>query len=292
MRSGLVVATTALALTVSSVALAEDGCSADDWFCEEVPADEGESTSEPAPASSDEPDEPASSKPPPPPKLELPETKDGKGPPVVVYYPYDSSEKESAKIVVDRPENEPKPPKKRVRRRHGLKVQAETALLGHRHDKASNAGMAGIGVAYRFRPIGSFALDTGIDFFGGHDFQGFRRRERALTLTGVVFFNPKSKVQIYGLAGFGFAAAKVDVRDRQTGDISREDYRYFGMHTGLGLEFLVGRRVSLNADVVGFLRGRIDDRATHQPEFVNASTGQATNTSGGGLVRGGLTIYF
>jgi len=44
--------------------------------------------------------------------------------------------------------------------------------------------------------------------------------------------------------------------------------------------------------VVGFIRGRTDDAARYDPEFVDPDTGRTTNTSGGGLFRGGITFYW
>jgi hypothetical protein len=41
----------------------------------------------------------------------------------------------------------------------------------------------------------------------------------------------------------------------------------------------------------GFVRSRTDALAQSQPEFTNSS-GQTTNTSGGVLFTGGLSIYF
>jgi hypothetical protein len=44
-------------------------------------------------------------------------------------------------------------------------------------------------------------------------------------------------------------------------------------------------------DLRGFVRSRTDQAAQQQPEFTN-SQGQTTNTSGGGLLTGGMTLYF
>jgi hypothetical protein len=64
------------------------------------------------------------------------------------------------------------------------------------------------------------------------------------------------------------------------------------MHLGLGLEFRIGRKTALNFDVLGFIRGRTDSRAEYEYEFVDPETGRGTNTSGGGLFRGGITFYW
>jgi len=73
---------------------------------------------------------------------------------------------------------------------------------------------------------------------------------------------------------------------------AQRSYSYFGGQLGAGLEFRVTRRVSLNLDLVGFMRGRTDQEARVQPEFTDPDTGRTTNTSGGGLFRGGITFYW
>jgi hypothetical protein len=71
-----------------------------------------------------------------------------------------------------------------------------------------------------------------------------------------------------------------------------QTYSYFGAQLGLGTEVRVSRRIAIGGDVVGFIRGRTDDKASYAPEFVDPNTGRATNTSGGGLVRVGATFYW
>jgi opacity protein-like surface antigen len=139
-----------------------------------------------------------------------------------------------------------------------------------------------------------FAFETGLDFVGGVDWQGNRRSETALLLDGLVFFNPRDAVQFYMLGGIGFSGAAVTPRD-QYGEPqwdAQQYYSYFGGQLGAGLEFRVSRSVSLNVDVVGFLRGRTDGEARRTPEFTDPEKGRTTNTSGGGLFRGGITFYW
>jgi hypothetical protein len=40
------------------------------------------------------------------------------------------------------------------------------------------------------------------------------------------------------------------------------------------------------------VRTRTDQDAQLHPEFTNPQTGQTTNTSGGALLTGGMTLYF
>ena len=95
-------------------------------------------------------------------------------------------------------------------------------------------------------------------------------------------------MQLYFLAGFGWSGATVT--DNATGD--QANYSYFGGQAGGGLEFRLGRHFALNADVRGFIRGRTDAGAQMAPEYVDPQTGRTTNTSGGGIITGGMTFYF
>jgi hypothetical protein len=61
---------------------------------------------------------------------------------------------------------------------------------------------------------------------------------------------------------------------------------------GAGLEFRLSQPVAFNIDLVGFVRGRTDRLADSEPEFTDDTTGQTTNSSGGGLLRAGLTLYW
>jgi hypothetical protein len=130
-----------------------------------------------------------------------------------------------------------------------------------------------------------------LDFDGGRDYNGFRRNETAFTVNGMVFLNPRSRAQVYLLAGFGWSDAHA-TDDTLGYDRASYHYGYFGGQGGLGLEFRAAKHFALNLDVRGFIRGRIDDNAQYQPEYVDPTTGRSTNTSAGGLITGGMTFYF
>jgi len=169
----------------------------------------------------------------------------------------------------------------------GLNFRVEGALLGH--TAVSNSGMGGVGLGLRYKPIPQFGIEADVDFWGGRDYYGDRRNETSFQLNALVFVNPRSRVQVYFLAGLGWSSAQVN-DDSLAG--AQANYTYFGGQAGGGLEFRLGRHFALNADVRGFIRGRTDDGAQTAPEFVNPQTGQTTNTSGGGIVTGGMTFYF
>jgi hypothetical protein len=183
---------------------------------------------------------------------------------------------------------EPPPP---VRRRFvpewGINAHFQGATLGDKSEAASNAKMGGMGFAIRTRPWGHFAVDFGIDFINGIDYQGNRRQEIPLSLNALWFLNPRSKAQFYFLGGINWSNARVDLPAG-----NRAEYTYFGAQGGAGLEIRFSRRIAMNLDFLGFIRGRTDDGARFQPEFVDPTTGRSTNTSGGGLMRLGLTAYW
>lgn len=296
MRSSVAFLTSALCLTVTTTAFAQDSeedCPPGGWFCDDEAVDEAEA---------DEETEVVDERPAAPTVIEVPEGADPNSPPVVVYYPRDKP----PPIIVDRrgkSKSKSKPPKpKRKKTEWGFNVRLQGALLGD-GDEADDAGMYGLGFSLRYRPIPHFALDLGADFLAGVDYNGFDRQESALSLSGIVYFNPKSKFQVYTIGGFGFSRADVEAEvlvtsDLPDGSTSQEiffedrEYSYFGGHLGLGFEWRVSKKIALNFDLLGFVRGRTDDKAQFDPEFVDPDTGRTTNTSGGGLMRGGVTFYW
>src|SRR6185295_9087720 len=88
-------------------------------------------------------------------------------------------------------------------------LRVEGMTFGHNNAAAKDSGMGGIGASLRYRPIPHFAFDLGIDLLGGTDFNGFQRTETPLTLSGMIFLNPRSPVQLYLLGGMNFSQAKV-----------------------------------------------------------------------------------
>jgi hypothetical protein len=159
--------------------------------------------------------------------------------------------------------------------------------------KAQTAGMGGAGISFRARPVPHFALDFGLDVLNGTDYMGHRRSEVPFTISALVYANPRNVVQFYMLGGIGWSAAHVQYDNSisaQSGT-NYDNYSYFGGHLGAGLEFRISPAVSLNMDLIGFVRGRTDDQARRYPEFTDEQ-GRTTNTSGGGLARGGITFYW
>jgi len=242
----------------------------DGWFCEDSAAPQAP-PSVPPPSGQHPADAPAAPS----------------GPPAQLPPPYPPPD--DTTIFLDRPENAPPPPIRRRRRAYhewGFNLHLEDAILGNKTGKASNAGMGGVGFAFRYRPIPHVAFEAGLDLLTGTDFNGYSRDEGALLLNTLVFFNPHDIVQFYALGGLGFSTANVKLPGHD------QEYDYFGGQLGLGMEVRVSRSVALGGDLIGFVRGRTDDYADRHPEFVDADTHRATNSSGGGLIRIGATFYW
>src|SRR5690606_8791800 len=136
----------------------------------------------------------------------------------------------------------------------------------------------------------------GIGAYAGTDYNGLDRREIPLTLDMLFYFNPQSRLQVYGLLGTGVSFGEADgYRDHRDGSFSygtweSHEYIHWGGSLGLGLELRLGERFALNGDIRAFMRTRIND--DERPEFIDADTGETTNTSGGALGTFGATFYF
>jgi len=294
MRTSLALLTSAVLLILPSIAFAQDqdqgqrgDCPPGSWFCDDSGgADTSAEGAGQAPAADQ--DQSSSG----PEEGEAPQ----KAPSVKVYPP----DKQGRRvIVVDRPEDVPKPPRRRHHRAWGINLRLEGVGMGSSKQRSNDAGMAGLGFSFRYRPVMNFALAAGVDVFGGTDWAGNKRNENAFMLNGIVYFNPKNAVQFYTIGGIGFSAAQVTQSQTQVSAAgntelvdTKYNYRYFGGQLGIGLEFRLTHVVSLNVDALGFIRGRTDDLARTQPEFTDPDTGRTTNTSGGGLLRGGITFYW
>jgi hypothetical protein len=188
----------------------------------------------------------------------------------------------------------PEPPrKKRRRKEYGVNLHGNLALFGDA-DGADSTGMAGVGAAFRFRPHPMFGIDLGLEFLGGDDWNGNRRSERAFVGNALWFVNPRDRLQVYALGGFGLGSASVDV-ERLGGEAVlpyETSYSYIGLQVGLGLEWRMTRRFALGTDALLFVRGRSDDDRRSDPEFVDPETHLVTNASAFGLWRLGITYYF
>jgi hypothetical protein len=179
------------------------------------------------------------------------------------------------------------------RERFGLNLRMEG--LGFEDVNGETTGMGGLGLSFRWRPAPAFAFDVGIDIVGGSDYYGKDRIESGLSMSGMLYFNPKSVFQIYALGGVHLAHAEITDQNYYYDDVGYDLYGpsvsrdYLGLHAGLGVEWRVGKHLGLDLDGVGIIRTGINNDSD---EFRNPSTGQTTDTSGAGMVRAGVTFWW
>jgi hypothetical protein len=265
-------ALSAVALSAATSHADDPKCPPGSWFCADAEIKIGAPGEQPAP--------PPTTQPAPAPP-----------PPVVIYTPAPAPPPPPPPAYYPPPPPPPPPPRHEPKSEVGLNFHLAGAAYGANDRYKGDTGAGGIGAALRFRPTPRFGLEIALDALSGKDANGFKRSEVPLSFVGLLYLNPRSKAQVYLLGGFGFSSAQVDVVDSNSNYTHRENYSYFGGIFGGGMEFRVGRKVALNFDVRGFVRGRTDEAASRNPEFT-AADGRTTNTSGGALFTGGLTFYF
>jgi hypothetical protein len=187
----------------------------------------------------------------------------------------------------------PAPPPKRQRgfREWGFNLHLEAALLGDQPKREQ--AMGGLGFGFRYRVLPALAFEAGVDLLRGPEHYGYYRSEAALLLNTLVFFNPRSVLQVYALAGLGFSGTGVTyVHHSDEHYLKRSDERrsYFGGQLGLGLEVRVSHRIAIAADLIGLMRGRTDERADNQ--VIDDDPQRERDANGGGLLRAGVTFYW
>lgn len=257
-------------------------CPPGSWFCAPPPQQQAAPAGKPVDSLEPLPDPEA--EPPPPPRRRRPPPPPPPPPPVI-YAPPPIGAPGGAEPPPPYEYAPARPPPISPAREWGVNLHLDAAAIGR--GTAGDASMGGLGAGLRFRPTRYIAFEGDLDVVGGTDYNGDTRNETAFTVNGMLFLNPRSRAQVYLLGGFGWSSAHV-TNDSQQLDTT---YAYFGAQAGVGLELRLTRVLALNADFRGFIRGRTDSNAASQPEFTDAY-GRTTNTSGGGLFTGGMTLYF
>lgn len=314
MRRCLTQVVFAVAMMSPLPALAQNQpCPPGAWFCADaevqVPAP---SKQAPTPAAVDDEEEQPAPPPVKPPhrrpraqRADLPPPPQGPQPPVVIYQPVAPTAPPPNIIIVTpgyrryAPAPPPMPPRARPRARSewGVNLRVEGMSFGSKNS-AANAAMGGVGLGLRYRPVPAFAMELGVDVIAGNDYNGFERTEVPISLSGLLYLTPRSRVQLYLTGGMHFSRAQVRSADPspllqplESGEYG-ETYTYFGGQGGLGLEFRVSRRVGINLEGLAFYRGRLNAEG-RAPEFVDPEDpSRTTNRSAGGMARAGITLYW
>ncbi|MFT3769057.1 MAG: outer membrane beta-barrel protein [Minicystis sp.] len=152
-------------------------------------------------------------------------------------------------------------------------------------------GMGGGGIGLRYRAMPHLGFEAGIDLLGGRDYNASKRFEVAGSAGALVFFNPRSRAQVYLSGGLLLDHARELDGAGYTLRSTDATYNHFGGYAGLGLEVFLTRHISFHVDGKGILRQKIGGN-TGAPEFVEIGTGRTTNTSGGFVGSAGLVLYF
>jgi hypothetical protein len=313
LRSVLRLAVAVPALMLPQVALAQDPpsavqaqpCPPGSWFCNEAPAAQAPAQ---APAAAPAPQAPAqapapAAAPPAPPTLQQLPPPDAKPAEAPKATPVAEPPKSEAPVVIYQPppvmvvpagdapatyDPKPRPAAQRDKPEWGLNLNVQGSIMGS--GAAKGAGMGGVGVGLRYRPIPYFALQGAVTFMGGRDYNATQRGETSFVGSFMIFLNPRDSFQLFLTGGFGWSSARIG-DDKNGNPGPGYNYNYFGGIAGGGAEWRLAKHFALYGDVRAFLRTRTDAYAAYEPEFRDAY-GRTTNTSAGGLFSGGMTFYF
>ncbi len=178
-----------------------------------------------------------------------------------------------------------------------LGLGAYATGLGFGSRAGGSGGMGGGGAVMRYRLNPVFATELSIAGLVGTDYNGDSRAEVPLTVSGLVYFNPQNRFQVYGILGLGMSWAGVafnptNSRARGTDSAS---YTHFGGLAGLGLEWQLSPHFSIFGDARAFIRTRVDPERDETPEFTRVNSSgrtETTNVSVGVAGQLGGIFYF
>lgn len=154
-------------------------------------------------------------------------------------------------------------------------------------DSPAHPFMAGPGLGFVFLPLDHIGLELAADAVFGRDALDARRRELAVSGALLAFFDTHPLLRVFASTGLVHSWAEVE----PPGSYARH-YRYFGAFLGLGAELTVQRLTTAFVRLDGFMRGRVDEGAKSDPEFVHSTTGDTSNSSAGVVLRVGAARYF
>ncbi len=137
------------------------------------------------------------------------------------------------------------------------------------------------GLALRRRLARYAAVEVALDAAGGKDYVGASRWEGWFAPAFRLNASP-SGVAPFVAIGPALSFARVD------DDGTRRQFSYFGGAVSFGLTIPISQSSGFEVLWSSFLRTRVP--STGSPEYVDPGTGRTTNTSGGALIRAGLSL--
>lgn len=168
----------------------------------------------------------------------------------------------------------------------GVQLRLNVPLIDD-GDSPAHPFMAGPGLGFAFLPLQHIGLELAVDSAFGRDALDAERRELAVSGALLALFDTHELVQISLSTGLFHSWAHV----RPPASYDR-DYRYFGAFLGLGAELNFHPLMSAFLRLDAFMRGRVDEGASQDPEFIHRSSGETSNSSAGALLRVGVARYF
>lgn len=267
------------AALVPATAFASEPCDSDAWFCEESknePAARSESSERIDIRPSESP-APAADEPAPPEPFVIESAGESTSSPSS-YSGYGGTEDTESKPHRSRATKE--------RQRHfGFNLRLSSLMMEKNKETHPKAGMSGVGVGLRFVPAPFIALEPAIDGLSGRDQLGRQRNETTLAFNTVFFLNPDDPIQIYGLLGVFTTSA--EVKGTPEAPVSHGGrFSYVGGQIGAGIELRLAPALAFNGEIIGYARQRNEMPA--QTETAQ----DLRRDSGGGLLRGGMSLYF
>lgn len=165
------------------------------------------------------------------------------------------------------------------------------------HGGEGTSGMGGGGAMVRFRHHPVFASELSLSGVVGRDYNRDSRVEVPLTVSGLVYFNPQNRFQVYGVIGVGMSWAAVAYNESNAAArrLDTANYSYFGGLAGLGFEWQLSPNFSVFTDARAFIRTRVDAEANNNPEFTRLNSSgrvETTNVSAGVAGQLGGIFYF
>lgn len=179
------------------------------------------------------------------------------GPPVVYV---DSDGHAHARGSGDGPAPEPRKPDVERAGKFSLGVRGASYISGF-HEGGGGYGDAGLGLAARYRIIDPLGIEAQWTYHDQSWSQETARIQQPLSVSAQLFAFPWTKVNPYVLAGVTFTDRNLD-QPLATGTFAT-DQALWGPHGGVGLEFGLGKDVSLNFDArwIGYVNKPVDDPA-------------------------------